>query len=130
MERNFKSLNDQPEFENSVLSFSHSMFKIREFITATEQAFQTHGLDMLIKRLSSRGGIPYNSEEWYTKGVDCELLKPGSDGWKKGKIRIKISLELCLDEPEISEIPSSNNPEINKPESPLDDIRQMIKQDS
>lgn len=80
--------------------------------------------------LSSRGGIPGTSEEWYRKGVDCELLKPGTEGWRKGKIRIKISFELCLDEPEISEIPSSNKAETNQPESPLDDMRRMINQNS
>ena len=128
MERNFKSLNDKSEFENTVLSFSNSMFKIGEFIRDTENAFQAYGLDQLRKSLSSRGGIPGTSEQWYRQGVDCELLKPGTEGWKKGKIRIKISLELCLDEPEISEIASSNEPEKNQPESPLDDIRRMISQ--
>ena len=100
VEINFKPLNKY-SYENTVLSFSNSMFKIREFITAIERAFQSQGLDILKNMLSSRGGIPGTSEEWYTQGVDCELLKPGTEGWKKGKIRIKISLELCLDEPEI-----------------------------
>lgn len=130
MERNFKPLEDQSESGNIVLSFSDSMFKLREFIIATEQAFQVHGLDKLRNNLSSRGGIPGTSEEWYRKGVGCELLKPGTEGWKKGKLKIKISLELCLDEPEISEIPSINKAETNQSESPLDDIRRMIDQDS
>ena len=130
MERNFKSLNDKSEFENTVLSFSHSMFKIKEFIIATEQAFQMYGLNTLRNNLSPRGGIPGTNEEWYVQGVGCELLKPGTEGWIKGKVRIKISLELCLDEPEISEIPSINKAETNQPESPLDDIRRMIGQDS
>ena len=129
-ERKFKPLDDKSGSENTVLSFSNSVFKIREFITAIERAFQSQGLDILKSMLSSRGGIPGNNEEWYRQGVDCELLKPGTEGWKKGKVRIKISLELCLDEPEISEIPSINKAETNQPESPLDDIRRMIGQDS
>ncbi|HEY9780124.1 MAG TPA: KGK domain-containing protein [Leptolyngbyaceae cyanobacterium] len=124
MERNFKPLDDKSESGNIVLSFSDSMFKLKEFITATEQAFQFHGLDKLRNNLSSRGGIPGTSEQWYRQGVDCELLKPGSEGWRKGKIRIKISLEICPDEPEVEE-----TPEITQPESPLDDIRRMINQD-
>ncbi|ACB52473.1 hypothetical protein cce_3125 [Crocosphaera subtropica ATCC 51142] len=39
----------------------------------------------------------------------------GSNSWKKGKIRLKVSLEFIPDEPKIKEI-----------ESPLDDIRQSI----
>ena len=129
-ERKFKPLDDKSGSENTVLSFSNSVFKIREFITAIERAFQSQGLDILKSMLSSRGGIPGNNEEWYRQGVDCELLKPGTEGWKKGKVRIKISLELCLDDTGSEEESVSNEPLVNQPESPLDDIRRMINQDT
>lgn len=130
LERKFKLLDDKSGSEDTVLSFSNSMFKIREFITAIERAFQSQGLDILKSMLSSRGGIPGNNEEWYIQGVDCELLKPGNEGWIKGKVRIKISLELCLDDTGIEQDSVSNKPPINQPESPLDDIRRMISQDT
>jgi hypothetical protein len=50
--------------------------------------------------------------KWINEGLKCEILKLGSNNWKKGKVRINISLEFCPDEPEISEY-----------ESPLDEIR-------
>ena len=50
--------------------------------------------------------------KWINEGLECEILKLGSNNWKKGKVRINISLEFCPDEPEISEY-----------ESPLDEIR-------
>ena len=58
---------------------------------------------------------------------DCRLLKVGSKGWQKGKLRIQVNtkilhprdsnqtqigLEFCPDEPTV-------------PESPLDDLRQL-----
>ena len=58
---------------------------------------------------------------------DCKLLKVGSKGWQKGKLRIQVDkkllyphqsnetqicLEFCPDEPTV-------------PESPLDDLRQL-----
>jgi len=62
-----------------------------------------------------------------SQGIDCQLLKIGSQGWQKGKLRIEaslscetrtgyytievIKLEFCPDEPA-------------EPESILDDIRQ------
>lgn len=62
-----------------------------------------------------------------TSGIDCHILKIGSQGWQKGKLRIEaslsctisnryysveiIKLEFCPDEPA-------------EPESILDDIRQ------
>lgn len=59
------------------------------------------------------------------EGMDCQILKIGSQGWQKGKVRIKASLtfseygevkvqiscEFCPDEP-------------LEQKSPLDDIRQ------
>lgn len=48
-------------------------------------------------------------QELFEQGISCEVLRPGAK-WQKGKVR--ITLEFCPDEPE----------------SPLDDIRQAIKQ--
>jgi hypothetical protein len=63
-----------------------------------------------------------NIGKWLSEGVDCETLKFGEKGWQKGKVRIKVSVEFCPDEPEIEEIPQA--------ESPLDDLRQMINKET
>jgi hypothetical protein len=64
------------------------------------------------------GKLPsYDESYWSSAGVDCQILKP-SKNWQKGKVRIKVTLEFCPDEPEIEEI--------KEPESPLDDLRRMI----
>jgi hypothetical protein len=64
---------------------------------------------------------------WCNLSRDCKLLKVGSKGWQKGKLRIQVDttilrprdsnkiqvgLEFCPDEPTV-------------PESPLDDLRQL-----
>ena len=67
----------------------------------------------------SGGDINWNSPQ---QGIYCQLLKIGSQGWQKGKIKIEIyqdlnswktqtSIKFCADEP-------------LKQKSPLDDIRQ------
>jgi hypothetical protein len=75
--------------------------------------------------------IPFNNLQWYNSPIDCQLLKVGSQGWQKGKLRIQIDttifvnhtsssksnavsicIEFCPDEP-------------TEPESPLDDLRQL-----
>jgi hypothetical protein len=53
-----------------------------------------------------------------TQGADSEILKVASNGWKKGKLKINVSLEFIPDEPEIQ-----NEPESNEYKSPLDEIR-------
>lgn len=57
---------------------------------------------------------------------DCQILKVNGKGWQKGKLNI----EICIS-------PDTNKPnkvnleffpeELIKPESPLDDIREMIQ---
>lgn len=69
-----------------------------------------------------------NIEKWLGEGVDCATLKFGAKGWQKGKVRIKISMEFCPDEPEIEETPATE--EIPQPESPLDDLRQLINKET
>lgn len=63
-------------------------------------------------------------------GANASILCIGSQGWKKGKIKLKITLEFCPDEPEIEEITPSNNVGINQTSSPLDDIRRRMIKDS
>jgi hypothetical protein len=127
MENRFKQLDSEYEHKDTVLSFlPSSLFKVSEFILAALKAYQDYGLDALKNTLTPRGGIQGDYSTWFNKGVPCEILSPGNNGWKKGKVRIKITLEFCPDEPEILETPVSNNPVINKSESPLDDIRQMM----
>jgi hypothetical protein len=57
--------------------------------------------------------------KWIDEGVECEVLNLGANQWKKGKIRIKISFEFCPDEPAVSEY-----------ESPLDEIRREMQNQS
>ncbi len=130
MEIKFKPLDDNFEHKDSVLSFSESMCKVSEFISLAESVFLDKGLQELNNRLTNygKGRIPLgkNSSAWLNHGVTSEILIPGTKGWQKGKVRFRVILEFCPDEPEVEETPESNNPEITQPESPLDDIRRMI----
>jgi len=49
----------------------------------------------------------------FTEGINCEVLRLGAKDWQKGKVR--INLEFCPNQP-------------SEAESPLDDIRQTLKQ--
>jgi hypothetical protein len=58
-----------------------------------------------------------NSNTWFREGEDCEILRAGSSGWQKGKIKINVTLEFIPDEVEDNQ-------------SPLDDMRQEINQNN
>lgn len=51
----------------------------------------------------------------FKKGISCEVFKSGTAGLQKGRLRAKLVLEFCPDEPAVEE------------KSPLDDIRQMME---
>ncbi|HEY9610404.1 KGK domain-containing protein [Allocoleopsis sp.] len=130
MERKFQRLDDEHEDKDTVLGFPCSMLKVSDFMKAVKEGLQPVGLDQLRNILNKRGGIPGNFDQWYEQGVNLEFLKPGAKGWKTGKLRIRITLELLPDEPETEEIPASNELGASKLESPLDDLRQMMPKDS
>jgi hypothetical protein len=52
-------------------------------------------------------------------GLDCQILEIGAEGWRKGKL--KIVLEFVPEEAE-----KTQSSEVEQPESPLDEIRQMV----
>ncbi|MBD1868192.1 KGK domain-containing protein [Cyanobacteria bacterium FACHB-471] len=63
------------------------------------------------------------SDAWFYEGVECEVLGL-TQGWQKGKVR--LSLEFCPDEPELTDISGSSDEASFQAESPLDDIRRTI----
>ena len=82
----------------------HCTFQVGEFITKMKQVLSGH--DEL-------------QEKWLGDGQDCEILRPGSQGWQKGKVR--ISLEFCPDDKE-SPLDSIDIDEIAKD---FDDVTPM-----
>jgi hypothetical protein len=62
----------------------------------------------------------------FGEGIAGKVLRFGSPGWQKGKIRVKITVDFCPDEPEVEETPDNNLLEISPPESPLDDLRRQL----
>jgi hypothetical protein len=126
MNNSFQELNAQSLDKDAALAFSKSMFKVGEFSTKVKEAFHPHGHNVLVNTLASRGGIPSDDRAWFDQGIDCEILRPDAKGWRKGKLRIRIALEFCPDEPE--EVIGNDELLNSKSEGSLDDIRQMISE--
>ncbi|AVH73572.1 KGK domain-containing protein [Nostoc sp. 'Lobaria pulmonaria (5183) cyanobiont'] len=110
-----------------VLDFGDNTYKIGKFKQAIDTSFNPTIEYKLNQELSSKGIHIKESPNgnWFHKGIDCEILTLGSQSWKKGKVKIKISVEFYIEEEDI-EITNSKNSEITEPESPLDDLRRMI----
>jgi hypothetical protein len=126
MPNNFEPLDSELEDKDGVIAFPNSMFKLGEFIQALKESFQGKGLDEVGNKLSHRGGVPTWKEYkylWFHEGINVEILRLKHKVWQQGKVRIKVTLEFCLDEQEVEQ-----TSEITEPESPLDDLRRMINE--
>ncbi len=122
-DNNFKKIDFEVEEKDSVISFtSPLMLKIDELMTALKHTMLNTTLQNLQNSLKYRGLLLTN-REWFTTGIECEILGTDGKGWKKGKVRIQVSLEFQPDEPEIEVILENT-----APESSLDDIRRKLNQ--
>lgn len=120
--------------ENDVLSFPE-LFKVGKVRQAVNQASQNDGVAQALIGLASSKGVSISKinnlrppSELLDNGVDCEILRIGSKGWQKGRVRLKlqVTVEFCADEPEVEETQIRNELEISQSESPLDELRKMI----
>jgi KGK domain len=99
--------------EKDVLSFlSEEWISVSKLKDIVSQSFSSSGLDATSRQISSLSRLG-NSCIWFIQGEECEILRAGSQGWQKGKIKINVTLEFIPDELEVIE-------------SPLDDVRQEI----
>jgi hypothetical protein len=64
---------------------------------------------------------------WVLGGIDCEVLHLGSPDWKKGKVKIKVSVEFIPDEDEKIKDPATD---IEVVTDELEQIRSQMKIES
>ena len=120
---------------DDVLAFNDDTYKVGKFRKAVTQALKSEKIgDQVNYLLANQYGVKAYANWnkcnvlWFGEGINCEILKLGSSGWKKGKLKIKVTLEFCPDEPEVETVP--NNSEDIQAGSPLDDIRQAMTEEN
>jgi KGK domain len=111
--------------EKDVISFdSEKLISVSKLKDIVFQSFSESGIAAIINYLAQKLDVSVrNINSWFDQGVKCEILRAGSQGWQKGKIKINVTLEFIPDEPEEAEIEP-----IQQHANSLDDIRQIISQ--
>ncbi len=127
--------------DDDVVEFGKTSVRIGTLIKSIEEFYKNqhyaHG-DQLINHVnssslyidkkiffqSSMHGGNYNYTKLFDQGLECQILQLGAKKWNKGKMRIKLSVEFYLEEPQDTENPENTN--LMLPLSPLDDLRQII----
>ncbi len=121
MEDNLKPLECN---DDDVLSFGNTTYKAGVFKRALNNSFNQGVSSSIHSELrSQRVSLPpsFHKQQWLDEGIDCEILNLGSNKWKKGKIKVKFSVEFYV-EPEEEQ-------KISDPDS-LDDLRRELNQDN
>ncbi|MEG4851954.1 KGK domain-containing protein [Microcoleus sp. B5-D4] len=137
------NMEDKFDFHNcgneDALSFGNAMLKVGKLKETVNRVLPEYRLgETLNKSLKEQNlniHVPVDTRQqrfsynnWFGQGIDCEILRVGAQGWKKGKIKVKlnVTIEFCPDEPEVEQTPENNESETSKPESPLDDLRRQL----
>ncbi len=113
-----ESLND-----DDVLELFDQLVKAKDLKFALDDSFGEPIRKRLVDHLDYRGIKTRDQENgkrieiWFDQGAKCRILKAGANGWKKGQVKINVSVEFIPDEPEPRQY-----------QSPLDEIRQEIEQ--
>lgn len=63
-----------------------------------DKAFAQSGIPMIAEYMYRSLSLNYGLT-WFEQGEECEILRAGSTGWQKGKIKINVTLEFIPDEP-------------------------------
>ncbi|MCU0515595.1 MAG: hypothetical protein MUC60_01795 [Oscillatoria sp. Prado101] len=116
--------------EDSVISCGGNLFNKLSLKERLDLAFTSPYTMKIFSNILRKYAVPDFTDDWFDEGENCEILRVGGKGWQKGKMRIRLTLEFCPDEPAVEDPPASNKPESREPESPLDDIRRMIKEEN
>lgn len=113
------------EVEHQPISKQLNLSSYFSFLTLTVNQFTTAIEDRVSISDELRNQI-------FEEGVDCEVLKFGSKDWQKGKIRVKMTVEFCPDEPEEIEEEEAEESENGESEDSdfdsLDDLRKELNQ--
>jgi KGK domain len=79
-------------------------------VLSGHRTFRAGELNEAIKSYVEKAIPGWSAEknDWFTdRGIDCEALRFGSQGWQKGRIR--VSLEFCPDEPTAPALSASSS---------------------
>ena len=89
------------EGSQAVVSFSNgTTFKINRLMERINYFFSQSVLRTLSEQLNKFGlGSAPNCGGW-NNSVEAEILEPESGKWRTGKMRMRVILEFCPDEPE------------------------------
>jgi hypothetical protein len=97
--------------DQAILVFNNTTHSVQELRYAIDVAMLSDLPQELIESLKSQGiqielGTTDQNGQWqplkeaslFQKGIDCKVQQPNAATMQSGRLKLKISLEFCLDE--------------------------------
>ena len=129
---------DLSNYEDYVLRINNEAFvvtglneKLDNFISVNRRQFFHHVQSVLHININDiYKEVDDFHEQWCQDGIECEVLKPGEE-WQQGKVRFTMKAEFFPDDAEEEKVKENGHQEVeNITESPLDEIRQQLTEES
>jgi hypothetical protein len=127
---------DISKLADGVIAFGQETYMISRFDNSVNSCFSRFDQmgNELTNYLNNTRGIKSNvsnqdRSNWFNdKGISCSILSPETNGWQKGRVRVKlqVTVEFYPDNPELfMEVPPEEDGSLLENGSPLDDLRGM-----
>lgn len=106
--------------DDDILSFDNEVCKISKFRQKLWDSLAEYSRPLVHTLKEKLGGIHDLSitpnQDWFCVGKECEILKP-SKKWQNGKIKFKLILQFCPDQPQSLDENSLTYQNINEVEN-------------
>ena len=108
--------------DNDVICFGDETYKFGKFKQSLSESINKNVANQILNEMRNRKvqiinqRSNFENNSLFNVGIEYEMISAQKKGWTKGKLRLKVTLEFCPDEPEF-----------NEPPSPLDELRKSLE---
>ncbi|MBD2597222.1 KGK family protein [Nostoc spongiaeforme FACHB-130] len=114
--------------DDDVVEIGDNTYKIRKIKSGVSKS-SNPSLSYKLQQELNNERIQFPSGDYFShKGIDCKILTLGSQNWKNGKIKFKLSIEFYIEED--VEINNSQDLDVSEVESSLDELRRRLQEES
>jgi hypothetical protein len=109
--------------DDDVIAFGESMYKSSKLKGAIDRSFdgsvgraidqklRQNGIDIPTRMIGSTR-LASEHCQWFDDGISCEILDLNTRSWRKGQVKLKVTVEYYVDErPEQMLLPPDTPPE-------------------
>jgi KGK domain len=95
--------------DDDVIAFGDAMFRAGKLKKTIDQSFdgsvgrsidqklRQNGLEIPVRMIGSTR-LANEHCQWFEEGINCEILDLATRRWRKGKVRVQVSVEFLLED--------------------------------